>query len=201
MLTTKNEFREKAKRWTSFYRHFPHEFVKDFLKINLTFYQSLALYQMSHYDNYTLITARGLGKTFVTAIFCVVMCVLYPGTKIVISSGTVKQANLTLLKIKNEIYPFAELLQREIKPSNMTIINDGSEWRFENGSTIETVTSGDSARGARANILIVDEYRTVDFVVFRDVLYPTLAAQRNPRYTSKTKYKHLKNTEPNTTTF
>ena len=199
MLTSRDKFREKAKRWISFYRHFPHEFVKDFLNIDLTFYQSLALYQMSHYDNYTLITARGLGKTFVTAIFCVVMCVLYPGIKIVISSGTVKQANLTLLKIKNEIYPSSELLQREIKSSDMTIINDGSEWNFENGSTIQTVTSSDTARGARANILIVDEYRTVDFNIFRDVLYPTLAAQRNPRYTSKTEYKHLKNTEPNKT--
>ena len=47
-----DELREKAKRWVSFYRHFPHEFVKDFLNIDLTFYQSLILYQMTHHDNY-----------------------------------------------------------------------------------------------------------------------------------------------------
>ncbi len=33
-----------------------------------------------------------IGKTFLSAIYCVVRCILYPGTKICIASGTRGQA-------------------------------------------------------------------------------------------------------------
>ena len=39
------------------------------------------------------LAARGQGKTFLTAIFCVVRCILFPKTKIVIASATRTQAN------------------------------------------------------------------------------------------------------------
>lgn len=44
----RDKLREKVKCWTSFYRHFPHKFIKDCLNIDLTFYQSIVLYLMPY---------------------------------------------------------------------------------------------------------------------------------------------------------
>ena len=33
------------------------------------------------------IAARGQGKSFLIALYCIVRCILYPGTKIVLASG------------------------------------------------------------------------------------------------------------------
>ena len=49
------------------------------------------------------LAARGQGKTFLTAIFCVVRCILFPKTKIVIASATRTQANEVLLKITDDL--------------------------------------------------------------------------------------------------
>ena len=39
---------------------------------------------------FMFIAARGMSKTWLTALFCVVRCILYPGSKIVVCSGTLK---------------------------------------------------------------------------------------------------------------
>ena len=56
-----------------------------------------------------------LGKTFLVALFCCVRCILYPGTKIVVTAGTLKQATESLLKIQDELMPMSPLLCKEIK--------------------------------------------------------------------------------------
>jgi phage terminase large subunit len=37
--------------------------------------------------NFLYIASRGSGKTWLTALYCVVRCILYPGTKICVASG------------------------------------------------------------------------------------------------------------------
>lgn len=53
-------------------------------------------------------------KILLSAIYCVTRCVLFPGTKIVVTAPTKSQGILILEKIENEILPNAPLLQREI---------------------------------------------------------------------------------------
>ena len=55
-----------------------------------------------HFNFAMYLAARGQGKTYLTALFCCVRCILFPGTKIVVSSGTLKQANEVLLKIQDD---------------------------------------------------------------------------------------------------
>ena len=85
--------------WASFYRSNPHRFVKDYLNINLKLFQKILLYEMMHNNYFMYIASRGLGKTWLTALFCIVRCILFPKTKICIASSTRVQANEVLSKI------------------------------------------------------------------------------------------------------
>ena len=58
-------------------------------------------------------------------------------------------------------------LRREIKEVK-TGIND-SQITFHNGSTVIAVVSGESARGNRANILIIDESRLVKKEIYDSI--------------------------------
>lgn len=62
---------------------------------------------------------------------------------------------------------------------------------FANGSWIRVVTASDSGRGARANILLVDEFRMVDLDTINTVLRRFLTAPRQPNYLNNPKYAHL----------
>ena len=135
------------------------------------------------------IAARGIGKTWLTALFCVVRCILYPGSKIVVCAGTLKQANGVLLKIQDEFMKQSPILCSEIEKCNIGI-NDAIIM-FKNGSWITTRTSTDNARGARANIIVVDEFRMVDEIILNLVIRKFLTSPRQPRYLNKPEYAHL----------
>lgn len=62
---------------------------------------------------------------------------------------------------------------------------------FKNGSWITTRTSTDSARGARANIVVVDEFRMVDETILNMVIRKFLTSPRQPNYLNKSEYSHL----------
>lgn len=163
------------------------------MNVDLKLFQKILLYAMMHNIYILYIAARGQGKTFLTALFAVVRCILYPRTQIVVVSGTLKQANEVLEKIENifmKSYDWgSENLKAEI--SECRIGMNDSRIVFKNGSYIKTATSSDSARGKRANILIVDECRLVDLNVINNVLKKFLTASRQPGYKSNPKYKHI----------
>lgn len=179
--------------WAGFYRANPHRFVVDYLNIKLKLFQKILLYAMMHNNFFMYIAARGQGKTWLTALFCVVRCILFPKTKICIASATRPQANEVLLKITDDFmknYGFgSENLRREI--TYATVGANKAVIDFANGSWIRVVTASDSGRGARANILLVDEFRMVDLDTINTVLRRFLTAPRQPNYLNNPKYAHL----------
>ena len=195
-LSDKEIANDKAKRimegvniWCSFYRANPHRFVKDYLGINLKLFQKIILYMMNHCYYIMYLASRGQGKTFLTAIFCIVRCILYPGTGISVCSRNRGQGNLVLNKIIKDIYPNSANLRLEIE--NYKITTSEAYIQYKNGSRIEVVTAADSGRGNRANILIVDEFRLVDLNTLNTVLQWFLTAPRSPRYLDNPQYRHL----------
>lgn len=81
------------------------------------------------------------------------------------------------------------ILCSEIEKCNIGI-NDAIIM-FKNGSWITTRTSTDNARGARANIIVVDEFRMVDEIILNLVIRKFLTSPRQPRYLNKPEYAHL----------
>lgn len=175
--------------WASYYRSNPQRFAEDYLNLNLKLFQKILIFMMNYSNYFLFIAARGLGKTFLTAIFCVIRCILYPETRICVASGKRKQAIEVLEKITTILMPNSSNLRIEIKT---VVINQADAYiEFKNGSRIKVVTASDNARGARANILICDEFRLIDLSIVQTVLRKFLTAPRQPKYLSNPKYAHL----------
>lgn len=173
--------------WAAYYRSNPHRFVTDFLHIELKLFQKILLVMMNVCTSLVYIASRGQGKTFLSAIFCVVRCILYPGTKIAIASGTRGQAFNVLEKILLELKPKSPELAFEIDDKQTKLNGTEAKIVFKNGSYIKVVTASDSARGNRANILLVDEFRMVSKAVIDTVLRRFLSNPRMPEYSELTK--------------
>jgi len=179
--------------WAAFYRKNPQRFVKEFLNMNLKLFQKILIYMMMVSTNFLYIASRGSGKTWLTSLYCVVRCILYPGTKICVASGVKSQAVEVITKIETDFlknYSWgSQNLRNEISFISSSVNNARVD--FYNGSWINIVTSNDNARHNRANIIVVDEFRMVDLNVINTVLRKFLTTTRMPGYLSKPEYAHL----------
>lgn len=173
-------------KWAGYYRANPHRFAKDVLNIDLYLFQKILLVMMFWSVTFVFIMSRGGGKSFLTALFCAIRCVLYPGSKIVIASGTRGQSINVLEKILLELVPRSPALAFEIDMKATKINGTNAEIIFKNGSYIKVVTASDSARSARANILVIDEFRMVKKDVVDTVLKKFLTSSRMPTYSMLT---------------
>ena len=178
--------------WCAYYRNNPQRFVKEYLNINLKRFQKILIYAMMHNNHFMFWASRGLGKTWLTALFCVVRCILFPKTKICIASSTRTQANEVLSKIVDDFmknYGWgSDNLRREI--SYYTVGTNKAVIEFYNGSWIKVITAADTGRSNRANILITDEFRMVDKDTIDTVLKRFLSSPRQPNYLNLPEYKN-----------
>lgn len=198
--TLNDVYKEKSERlmdgigyWASFYRKNPQRFVSEYLNIKLKLFQKMLIYMMIVSTNFMYIASRGSGKTWLTSLYCVVRCILFPGTKICVASGVKSQAVEVITKIETDFlknYSWgSQNLRNEIYYISSSVNNARVD--FKNGSWISVVTSNDSARHNRANIIVVDEFRMVDLNVINTVLRKFLTAPRSPGYLNKPEYEHL----------
>jgi hypothetical protein len=188
-LSKSEKLRNGFKLWTSFYRENIHRFAEDYFGLRLHTFQKILLFLMNHITFFMYLAARGQGKSFIIAVFCCIRCVLYPNSKIILASGTKGQAKLIVTqKIEKELMQYPNIAReiKDIKSSNNEVIV-----YFQNGSTIEAVTSTDNARGYRGNILILDEFRLIKEDNLKKVLRPFLNVTRQPPYLKNPKYAHL----------
>ena len=186
-------------KWVSFWRKNPHRFVEDYLGIRLHLFQKILIYMINKVPYFMYIASRGQGKSFIIAVYSITRCILYPNTKIIISSKNKTQANLIINAKIVELYHLYDSVRFEIgKEDNIaTAINDTSV-TFKNGSTIKIAVAGDGGRGLRANVLIVDEFIYVDFETISKVLRPFLTDPRATGFRTKDPEKYKDYIEDNT---
>jgi hypothetical protein len=195
LIMKQEKFLFGLKKWVSYWRANPHRFVLEYLQINpFSLFQKILVFLMFQNDYFLWWASRGLGKSHLTALYCIVRCILYPGTKICIAAKNRNQSlNIISEKIQGFYDNFPNVAREicELKTgSNDPIV------KFYNSSWIKIVTAKDSARSARANVLIVDEFRLVDNEIIKKVLRKFLTSRRQPGYLKHIKYKGLQ--EPNT---
>lgn len=148
-----NSIMQTVAKRAAYYRANVNRFVEDYLQIDyLKLFQKIILHAMFTHNSMVFVACRGLGKTYLIALFSVCKCILYPGTKVVVSSYTFKQAKETVSKITDDFMHHSPLLCSEIKRWS-TGQNDAGVW-FHNGSYIICKVAAESSRGARANVLM-----------------------------------------------
>lgn len=188
-LTKSEKLMDGIGLWTSYYRLFPHIFAREYLGLNLKIFQQILIYFMMHFNYVIYLASRGQGKTWLTAVFCCIRSILFPGTKIIIAAGKKGQAIEVIEKIL-ELRGESPNLAREIEDIR-TSAND-ARCIFKNGSWIRVVAANQNARSKRANLIIVDEFRMVDKSIVDSVLRKFMTAPRQPKYLGKAEYSHLK---------
>jgi len=181
--------------WCAFYRSNPARFVKDYLHINLKIFQKILLTMMMRSTVFLFIATRGIGKTYLSAIYAVTRCILYPGTKVCIASGTRGQAINVLEKILLELKPNSPELKAEIDEKQTQINGTNAQIVLKNGSYIKVVTASDTSRGNRANVLLLDEFRLISKDVVDTVLRKFLTQRRMPLYHELTERERQKQYE------
>jgi hypothetical protein len=182
-MTRRQRVLEGMAIWGSYYRENVDLFVKEYLQLDfLKEFQLDLLVMMDRARTFLWIAARGMGKSFLIAIFVVVRCILYPGTKVVITSGTRGQSINVLEKIQTELLPASPNLRNEIDMAESKFNGQDAKIMFKNTSYIKVVTASDNARSNRANILVVDEFRMVKKDTIDTVLKRFLTSRRMPPY-------------------
>lgn len=188
VITSNDKFMNKVKLWASFYRKYPFMFCKDYLGLKLKLFQKILLYLMFNFNFFMFIASRGLGKSWLTAVFCICKAILYSKCQIVVASGNLKQGT-QIIKYIDSMRKECECLDRSI-----SYLNDKpntAKVEFWNGSTITVVASNAGARSGRANVLIVDEFILVEKDTINTVLRKFKANPRSPGYLSNPKYSNL----------
>ena len=166
----------------AYYRYYIDEFACDILGLKLYPFQRLILRAMARYQNSMFIACRGLGKSWLTAVFFICTAILYPGIKLGIASGMGQQArNVIIQKVKGELSK-NENIAREIQFPIKTGADD-CVVTFKNGSEIRAITlaqdkGGDSARSWRFNILLGDEARLIKDNIMEEILIPMTKTKR-----------------------
>ena len=91
---------EGAAVWIAFYRANPHRFAKDYLHLNLHLFQKILIIMMNWSSTTVFIGSRGIGKSFLSAVFCVIRCILYlTGSAVcLIISGIINMRKAAALK-------------------------------------------------------------------------------------------------------
>lgn len=188
-------YKKSLKEWVEFWRENPHRFAQDYLGIRLRWFQEMILYEFNKNTNSVFIGTRGVGKSFITAVFACCMAILYPNSNIVIVCAKKNQAmELINTKIEKELYSMSVMLRREIdcfktKQEEKIAV-------FKNGSTILATNASANRRGKRATILIVDEAVQVEKAILEKVCIPFLnntpqyGYRKNPKWNTYSEYEN-----------
>lgn len=181
--------RKRLIDWITLYRRNLEIFVQHYLKIKLHPFQKIFLHLMGVNDKFMWVASRATSKTFLTALYCVCRCILYPQTQMVIVAKKTGQAALIITeKIGKELMSMSPILHKEI--ISIKEKQGEQECIFTNGSYIKVVVLNDSARGERSNCIIFEEYRLLDKNLIDSVIIP-FNISRTPPYTQLEEYKHL----------
>lgn len=190
-MTRYEKVMDGAAYWGAFYRENPDEFAKSYLHLRLRWFQRILLCMMFWCTVFVYVAARGQGKSFLSAVYCVIRAILFPGTKIVIASRTRSQAQNVIDKILLELCPMSPELKAEINYKDTKVNGTNAQIVFYNTSVIKVVTATDSSRGNRANVLLLDEYRLISKDTIDTILRKFLTLRRMPKYEELTDQQRL----------
>lgn len=174
----------------AYYRANPSRFIEDFIPgLKLKFFQKILLWLLAHNTLGYVVASRGLGKTYILGMYAVYKAVLFPNSLIVCASYTLKQGQDTVKKIAEDFMPRSALLRNEI--DDWSLSRNDTFIKFKNGSTIKVALAGESGRGTRSTVLLIDESRLVSQSIVDAILRPMNASPRRRPYVDKPEYAYL----------
>jgi hypothetical protein len=154
---------------------------KHIFKIDLLPFQGLILQELWHRKFPMLIGSRGMGKTFLMSLYCVLRALLMPERKIVVVGAAFRQSKY-LHDYMESMWKNSGIL-RDLCDSNSGPRRDVDMCRMLiNGSQIVALPIGDGSkiRGQRANDIISDEFASMSREIFENVIAGFAAVSASP---------------------
>ncbi|MGE5438094.1 MAG: terminase large subunit domain-containing protein [Syntrophothermus sp.] len=177
-----------AKEWEKqiwYYRKHLDVFIEEYLStedkpIRLFLFQKVLARAVGNMEWIDDVESRSLGKTWKMALILISLCILYPGTTVLVVSKTVRQAILTVKYIEQLCSDNPNIAREIILP--VRIQKDFGRVLFKSGSSIEAMAmnvDGSNIRGLRKKVIYIDESAWVATDVIHSVLMPILQYKRN----------------------
>jgi hypothetical protein len=180
----KNEF----KKALAYFRQKPDAFL-DFIKtentrFKITPFQRVYLRAFFRNKKVGVVGSRGISKTYIHVLANYLKCIMYPNAHLCLAMPTKTQSAKVVEEKINEFWTDYPLLKNELVLESCKFQKDYIKLVFRNGSTLDTLTIGESSRGLRANGIgleeIVDE--RMDRETINNVILPILAQSRMTKH-------------------
>jgi len=154
---------------------------KHIFKIDILPFQSLILQELYTRKFPMLIGSRGMGKTFIMSLYCLLRAFLMPNRKIVVVGAAFRQSKFLHDYMEN-IWKNSGVL-RDLCDSNSGPRRDVDMCKMIiNGSQVVALPIGDGSkiRGQRANDIISDEFASMSREIFENVIAGFAAVSASP---------------------
>jgi hypothetical protein len=151
-----------------------------FLGVKLFPFQAMAIKGMMVSDYSMFVFSRGMSKTFSTAVYVLMECLLNPNANIGVIAGSFRQSKQIFQKMEDIVSkPEASL----IKECGFRIQKGTDQWTMTLGKARAIalpLANGERLRGFRFNRIVLDEFLTIPEKIFNEVIIPFLGVVENP---------------------
>ena len=146
-------------------------------------FQQVILNMLWHKKFPMLIMTRGGGKSFLLALYACICAILRPGSQIVIAGSGYRQSK-QVFRYVDTLYKTSPLFQEAIGAGERPKYGSDAATLKVGLSLITALPIGDGEkiRGTRANILLVDEFASLNEEIFDVVLKPFASVNLNPTH-------------------
>ena len=154
---------------------------KHLLNINLLPLQAAILEELWNRPFPMFIASRGLGKSFLLAVYATLRCALIPGSKVVIVGAAFRQSKI-IFEYMETIWHNAPIL-RSAYDSNSGPRRDVDRCTMHFGKSWAIAIplgDGQKIRGLRAHIIIADEFSSIPIDIYETVVSGFAAVKANP---------------------
>jgi hypothetical protein len=151
-----------------------------FLGVKLFPFQAMAIKGMMVSDYSMFVFSRGMSKTFSTAVYVLLECILNPKANIGVIAGSFRQSKQIFQKMEDILSkPEAKLA----KDCGVKITKGTDMWTLAIGNSRAIalpLANGERLRGFRFNRIVLDEFLTIPEKIFTEVILPFLGVIENP---------------------
>ncbi len=133
-----------------------------------------------------LVAGRGFSKSFTVSLFIILYALFNPGVKIIICSGSYRQAKMIFETIENLINSPKAVFLRQCCPNwasagrGVANPSKGTDrWQMIIGKSLVTATPlTEKIRGYRAQVVVIDEFLAVPKKIVDEIIGPFLTVLR-----------------------
>ena len=184
-----NAIKPELRQYIAYWREYPDMFI-DFLqdggddtrerKLKFYFYQRVFLRAAMRYKYVYMVFPRAYSKSFLSVMVLMCRCVLYPRSKLFVTSGGKEQAAGIIKEKVDEICNLVPAFNRELdlRPGKTRQSKDYCIFMFKNGSYFDNIAARESSRGKRRHGGLVEECVGVDGTILSEVIIPTMNVSR-----------------------